>query len=130
VVLLAQSYSTSTSGSPLSGLIGAILAVFFIVVMWKIFTKAGQYGWAAIIPFYNWYVLLKIAGRPGWWLILFFIPFVNLIMYIVVAVDVAKNFGKGGGFAVGMILLPFIFFPILAFGSATYQGPAQPVRAA
>ena len=66
--------------------------------------------------------MLKVAGKPGWWLILFFIPIVNIITEIVMYVGIANNFGKGGGFAVGMIFLPFIFFPILGFGSARYQG--------
>ena len=98
------------------------VTVFFVIVMWKIFTKAGQPGWGCLIPFYNLYLLLKIAGKPGWWLILFFIPLVNLIIVIITLVALAANFGKGAGFAIGMLLLPIIFYPILAFGSATYQG--------
>ncbi|MFH1486929.1 MAG: DUF5684 domain-containing protein [Chloroflexota bacterium] len=96
--------------------------VLMIASMWRIYTKAGKPGWAIFIPFYNIYVSLKIAGKPGWWLILAFIPLVNIIIAILVAVGVATNFGKGGGFAVGLILLPFIFYPILAFGEARYQG--------
>ena len=96
--------------------------VLMLAAMWRIFTKAGQPGWACIIPLYNVYVMLKVAGKPGWWLILFFIPIVNIITEIVMYVGIANNFGKGGGFAVGMIFLPFIFFPILGFGSARYQG--------
>jgi hypothetical protein len=95
-----------------------------IAACWKIFTKAGQPGWAAIIPIYNWYILCKIVGRPGWWVILFFIPFINFIIGIIVCIDLAKSFGKGVGFAIGLILLGVIFFPILGFGSAQYQGPA------
>ena len=104
------------------GIIWLAIFIFFIVVGWKIFTKAGRPGWACIIPFYNVYVLLKIAGKPGWWLILCLIPLVNFIIAILAALGIAQNFGKGGGFAVGLILLPIIFYPILAFGSATYQG--------
>lgn len=96
--------------------------VFYIVSMWRVFEKAGQPGWAAIIPFYNIYILLKVAGQPGWWLILYFIPLVNIVIEIIVQVGVATKFGKGGGFAVGLIFLPFIFYPILAFGDARYQG--------
>ena len=95
-----------------------------IVACWKVFTKAGKPGWASIIPFYNIYVLLTIVGKPGWWLLLFFIPLVNLVIGIIVAIELAKCFGKGGGFAVGLILLPFIFMLILAFGSAKYVPPA------
>lgn len=88
-----------------------------------VFTKARQPGWAAIIPFYNYWVMLKVAGRPGWWLILLFIPLVNIVIGIIVVSDLAKSFGKGVGFTVGLILLSFVFFPILGFGSAQYRGP-------
>jgi hypothetical protein len=97
------------------------IAIFYFVTMWKVYVKAGQPGWGIFIPFYNVYLLLKIAGRPGWWLILYFIPIVNIIIDIIVAIDIAKNFGKGTGFGWGLFFLGFIFFPILAFGSATYN---------
>ena len=104
-----------------------MLAVVLVVIVsiWKVFTKAGQPGWAAIIPFYNIYVMLQIAGKPGWWLILFFIPLVNLIIQFLVFLGIAERFGKGTGFALGLMFLGIIFFPILAFGDATYQGEAQ-----
>jgi len=98
------------------------LIVFLIASMWKIYTKAGQPGWAALIPIYNIYVLIEIAGKPGWWLILFLVPFVNIVIEILVLVGLANNFGKGGGFVLGLIFLPFIFYPILGFGSAEYIG--------
>ena len=101
-----------------------VILVLSIVACWKVFTKAGKPGWASIIPIYNIYVLLTIVGKPGWWLLLFFIPLVNLVIGIIVAIELAKCFGKGGGFAVGLILLPFIFMLILAFGSAKYAPPA------
>ena len=97
------------------------LIILLIAAMWKVFSKAGQPGWAAIIPIFNVYVMCKVAGRPGWWLILFLIPIVNFIIAIIISVDIAKRFGKGVGFAIGMIFLPFIFWPILGFGSAQYQ---------
>ena len=93
-----------------------------IAAMWKVFTKAGKPGWASIIPIYNMVVLLDIAGKPVWWIILFFIPIVNLIFAILTYVGLADRFGKGGGFAVGLILLGIIFFPILGFGGAQYRG--------
>lgn len=111
-------------GSPFGGLIGLVFAILLIAAIWKIFTKAGKPGWAAIIPFYNIIVLLEIVGRPLWWLILALIPIVNIVIGIILAIDVSKSFGKGGGFAAGLIFLPFIFYPILGFGSAQYQGPA------
>jgi hypothetical protein len=104
------------------GLVWLALLVLMIAALWKIFVKAGEPGWAAIIPIYNLVVLLKIVGRPVWWIVLFLIPFVNLIMGFIVAFDLAKVFGKGAGFALGMIFLFPIFYPILGFGSAKYQG--------
>lgn len=105
----------------------AIIALI-IVSWWKIFTKAGKPGWAAIIPIYNWIVMLEIIGKPLWWIVLFLIPFVNFVIFIVVLIELAKVFGKSGGFAAGLILLGVIFFPILAFGDAKYIGasPAAP----
>ncbi len=95
--------------------------IFYIIVMWKIFVKAGQPGWGAIIPIYNIYLILKVAKRPGWWLILFLIPIVNVIILIILQFDIAKSFGKGVGFGFGLLLLGFIFYPILAFGNAKYK---------
>jgi len=98
-----------------------LFAVLMIAAMWKVFTKAGKRGWAAIVPIYNIIVLLQIAGKPVWWIILFFIPIVSLIIAILTYVALAERFGKGGGFAVGLVLLGPIFFPILGFGSAQYR---------
>jgi hypothetical protein len=99
-----------------------VVAVFMIASMWKIFTKAGKPGWAAIVPIYNLVVMLEIAGKPIWWLVLFFIPIVSIIAAIMVAVGLANNFGKGAGFGLGLAFLGPIFYPILAFGSAQYGG--------
>jgi hypothetical protein len=104
---------------------GLIFAILVIASMWRIFTKAGQPGWAAIIPIYNIYVLLQIVGRPGWWLILYFIPFVNIIVALIVSIDLAKSFGKSAAW--GVILL-FVFniigYLLLGFGDASYNGPS------
>ena len=121
------SYSASSQGQapgPLFWIFWLAFMILMIAACWKIFTKAGQPGWASIIPIYNWYVLCKIVGRPGWWVILLLIPFVNFIIGIILCIDLAKSFGKGVGFGIGLILLSLIFFPILGFGSAQYQGPA------
>lgn len=131
---LAQETSFQTSGNP-PGPLFWMCEIAFIVLMiaalWRVFSKAGQPGWAAIIPIFNVYIMCKVAGRPGWWLLLMLIPFVNLIIAIVLSVDIAKRFGKGVGFAIGMIILPFIFWPILAFGGAQYEtgAPAIPATA-
>ena len=102
-----------------------IFAVLIIAGMWRMFVKAGKPGWAALIPIYNIYVLLQIVGRPGWWLILFFIPVVNVVVALLVSIDLAKSFDKS---AVWGIILLFILnaigYLILGFGDAQYKGPA------
>jgi predicted permease len=99
------------------------LMIFIIAAMWKIYEKASQPGWAAIVPFYNLYVLLKIVGKPGWWLVLFLIPLVNYVFIIWTYNMLSKSFGKEEGFTVGLVLLGIVFFPILGFGDAKYIGP-------
>lgn len=96
------------------------VVVFLVASMWKVLTKAGQPGWACIVPIYNIIVLLRVARRPGWWFFLYLIPFVNIAVLFIISVDIAKNFGKTAGFGIGLALLSFIFYPILAWGSATY----------
>jgi hypothetical protein len=106
------------------GLLVVVELVIFVVIIagfWKVFTKAGKPGWASIIPIYNTIVLLQIAGKPLWWIVLLLIPVVNLIMLLLVCIAIAKNFGKSATFGVGLTLLGVIFFPILGFGSAQYQ---------
>jgi uncharacterized membrane protein YhaH (DUF805 family) len=125
LVLLGQSRGYQQGGEMGGGMLVFLVVYLAIVVvnivaMWRVFTKAGQPGWGIFVPFYNIYLMLKIAGRPGWWLILAFIPLVNLIL-IVIPFDIARNFGKGGGFGLGLLLLGFIFYPILAFSDAQYQ---------
>jgi hypothetical protein len=109
--------------SGVMGLVYFAVLVLVIVAMWKVFTKAGEPGWYSIIPIWSTLVLLKIVGRPMWWILLMFIPLVNLVILIIVYNDLSKSFGKGVGFTVGLILLPFIFMLILGFGGATYVGP-------
>ena len=123
-----------SSGGGIGGIIFGIIYLAFIVFVvasiWKVFVKAGQPGWAAIVPIYNIYVMTQIAGRPAWWIVLFFIPFVNYIALLIIAIDIAKSFGKGAGFGIGLWLLAPIFYPILGFGSAQYVGPSAAGAAA
>jgi len=100
-----------------------VVIVIAIVALWRIFTKAGEAGWKAIIPIYNTIILLKIVGRPWWWILLFLIPLVNIVVMIIVYNDLSKSFGHGVGFTVGLIFLNIIFFLILAFDSSRYIGP-------
>ena len=113
----------STSGG--IGAVGMIIylavLILMLVSLWKVFTKAGQPGWACIIPIFNIYIMLKIADKPGWWLILMFIPIVSLIISIMMSIGIAEKFNKGAGFGVGLALLGIIFFPILAFSDAQYS---------
>lgn len=104
-------------------LVWLALIVGIIAGFWKTFVKAGKPGWAAIVPIYNIIILLEIAGKPIWWIVLFLLPLVNIVAAVLVGIEVAKRFGKDQIFGVGLGLLPFIFYPILGFGSAQYQGP-------
>ncbi|GJQ29879.1 MAG: hypothetical protein HBSAPP03_17630 [Phycisphaerae bacterium] len=122
---LAQSGGGGGAGGLIILVIYLALIVVMIAGMWKMFAKAGQPGWAAIIPIFNIYILCKIVNRPWWWLILFFIPIVSIIAAIVIMLDLAKSFGKGVGFAVGLILLGPIFICILGFGDAKYTPIAR-----
>ena len=111
------------------GMIGMLIYLAFVIMIlasvWKIFAKAGKPGWAAIIPIYNWVILLEIVGRPVWWIVLLLIPCVNIVIMCILAVELAKSFGKDVAFAIGLILLGVVFIPILGFGSAKYQGPVN-----
>jgi hypothetical protein len=118
-VLLQQYEGGGRGASLLSSLCSFALAILVIIAMWRIYEKADKPGWAAIIPIYNIWVLLEIVGKEVWWIILFFIPFVNLIALIVVLWELAKE----AGFAIGLILLMPIFLLILGFGDSEYVGP-------
>lgn len=103
---------------------GLIFVGLYIAGLWMIFEKAGQKGWKAIIPIYNFWVLLEIVGRPQWWIILFFIPIVNFIVWIIVYLDLAKSFDKSVWWGIGLIILTWLFILLLGFGDAQYYEPA------
>jgi hypothetical protein len=121
--LTAQENQGAMIGSVIGGLLGSVFGLVVLIALWKVFTKAGKPGWAVLIPIYNLYVLLEIVGRPGWWLLMFLIPVVNVIFLVMLYFDLAKSYGKGSGFALGLIFLGPIFILILGFGSAQYIGP-------
>lgn len=102
-----------------------IISIIIIAAQWKIYKKAGQPGWACIIPIFNFYILLKIVGKPSWWLILLFVPIANFVIAIWTTNLLAKRFGKDELYTVGLLLLPIVFYPILGFGSATYTPPSS-----
>src|SRR4051794_29028394 len=119
---MAQNMANVQKGlGPILAIYGLIF-IISIVALWKLFTKAGKPGWASIVPIYNLIVLLEIAGKPAWWIVLMLIPFVNFIIAIILFIALAEAFGKGAGFGIGLAFLGIIFLPILAFGSATYRG--------
>jgi len=130
LVVVEQTGDTANQAIGAAGAVGGLVAIIvfllifivLIVSVWKVFVKAGKPGWASLIPIYNIVVYCEICGKPVWWVILFFIPFVNFFVAIILVVSIAKAFGKGTGFAIGLILLPIIFFPVLAFGDAEYMG--------
>ncbi len=108
----------------MSSLFSLIIVVLLIASMWKIFEKAGKPGWAALIPIYNFIILLEIVGKPTWWVVLIFVPIANIIVLIWVTNLLSLSFGKDTGFTVGLLLLGIVFYPMLGFGDAEYQGPS------
>ena len=125
----AYEYGSEVAGAIFGGVmifwIFIVLAVlvFGIIVTWRIFEKAGQPGWAAIIPFYNAYILYKITWGNGWWFLMLFIPIVNVVFSIITMIKLSRAFGKSDGFAVGLIFLSIIFMAIIAFDKDRYLGP-------
>ena len=107
-----------------------LIVVAMIAGMWKIFTKAGQPGWAAIVPIYNYFVMAKIAEKPMWWGALCLIPYVNIVFIIWMWNRISLRFGKSTGFTVGIVLLPIVFIPMLGFGDATYTADGGDAGAA
>ena len=108
-------------------LVGYVIGV---LPLWVIFTKAGEAGWQALIPIWNTLVLLKIAGKPMWWILLFWVPILGIVLYIFLLNGLSLSFGHGPGFTVGLVFLGLIFMYILAFDSSRYEGPGgSPVPA-
>ena len=123
-----QAYSNEAAAGMMAALgvifiIAAIVGLIIIIAFWKIFSKAGKPGWASIIPIYSSIVLLEIVGKPIWWIILLLIPGVNFIMMIIILHRLSVSFGKDIGMTLLMLFLPFIGFPVLAFGDAKYTPP-------
>lgn len=116
----------AAAGIGLFAILVYLAIVFFMIAsMWKIFGKAGKPGWAAIVPIYNLVVLLEVTRKPTWWIILMLIPLVNVIVSIIIVHQLSVSFGKDTGFTIGLLLLPIIFLPILAFGDAKYIGTSE-----
>lgn len=128
-MVLAQ-YGEYEGPSTAQTLVWLVIVVLVAASFWKIFVKAGKPGWAAIIPIYNLVVYLQIVNRPLWWIVLMLIPVVNFVVWIVLTNDLAKAFGKGVGWTLGMLFIGFVFYPILGFGSDPFVGrPTAPAKA-
>ena len=110
------------TGSDSIGLFATFaLTLLIFAGFWKTFEKAGEPGWAGIIPIYNLYVLVKISGNAWWWFILFFVPLINFVATLKISIDVAGKFNRGVLFGLGLTFLSFIFFPLLGFGGFQYR---------
>ncbi len=122
-----QDVMTFVFGSVMMLVMFAVLTLM-IVGMWKLFEKAGRPGWASIVPFYNTYVMLEIAGRPTWWFaVILLVPVAQTVFSIILAIDFVKSFGKSLGYAVLSIVFPFVIYPVMAWDAQTrYVGPAGP----
>jgi|HubBroStandDraft_4_1064222.scaffolds.fasta_scaffold1125504_1 hypothetical protein len=120
-------YSANASGGSAIVILifEAVFGILYVAGLWKTFAKAGEPGWAAIVPIYNAIVILKLGGKPWWWVL---IPVVGPIMLIIAQIELAKRFGKGAGFGIGLVFLPFIFYPMLGFGPATAGPAVAPAR--
>lgn len=127
-LLLQDDNTAATAGAIIGGtmmmIVWLVVLVVLLIGLWKVFEKAGQPGWACIVPIYNLYILMKIAGKPGWWLILYCIPIVNIVIGIIVAIAIAKSFGRSPAFGVFLLFfLSIIGYLILGFGNDRYLGP-------
>lgn len=110
------------AASTTTNLIVLAVVLLTIAAIWKVFERAGEPGWAVLVPIYNLYVLTKVARVSGWWVLAMIVPFLGIVAAFVVAIGVAQRFGKSTGFGIGIALLPFLFYPMLAWG----DGEASP----
>ena len=137
--LSAENDSLAPTMQPVSSSVGFIILVIALVItllelaaIWIVFTKANERGWASLIPIYNVFVWLRIADMSAWWFLLLLVPGADIVVWVLVDIGVAKNFGRGAGFMLGLIFFPAIFYPILAFskdprGAQLSSGEARTV---
>jgi hypothetical protein len=110
--------AAAAAASTTTSLIVLAIVLLMIAAMWKVFERAGEHGWAVLVPIYNLYILCRVAGMSGWWVLVAFIPLLNIIFMFANSIGVAQRFGKGVGYGIGLALLPFIFWPMLAWGDS------------
>ncbi|MBX3056124.1 MAG: signal peptidase I [Anaerolineae bacterium] len=121
MTLSADNIATITT---LSSIFGLALYVVFAAGLWKTLAKAGEPGWMAIVPILNWYFMVKLSGRPGWWMLMFFVPILNLVIWLMVALDTAYAFGKTTLTGILLFFLPWVMYLVLGFSDATYRKPS------
>lgn len=123
--------SGSSAGAAVAVAIVLIGSLFFIAIyvvsLWKIFAKMGQAGWSGIVPILNYVIIARLSGKEWWYGLLPLVPCIGFVFAIVLWSDLSTLFGHGGGFTVGLVLLPIVFLPILAFGDSVYQGPPEKI---
>lgn len=110
----AREATTTMSGTASLMILAFILLL--LVSMWRVYERAGEPGWAILVPIYNTYVLTRIGRVSGWWVLAMFVPLLNIVALFVVSIGVAERFNRGAGFGIGLVFLPFIFYPMLAWG--------------
>jgi hypothetical protein len=110
--------AAAAAASTTTSLVVLAVVVLMIAAMWRVFERAGEHGWAVLVPIYNLYILCRVAGMSPWWMLAAIIPFVNIIFMFANSIGVAQRFGKGVGYGIGLALLPFIFWPMLAWGDS------------
>lgn len=120
---MTLSADTLATLSMLGTVLGLVLYVVFAAGLWKTLAKAGEPGWTAVIPILNWYFMVKLSGHPGWWMLMFFVPILNLIIWLMVALDTAYAFGKTTLTGILLFFLPWIMYLVLGFSEATYRKP-------
>jgi hypothetical protein len=108
-------------GATIFVFLAAAITVVGVLGMWRVYEKAGQPGWACLVPIYNLIVWLEIAGERWWCILLYLIPGLNVIIHFLVTRDVARRFGRGPLFALGLCCAGFLFYPMLGFGPARYE---------
>jgi hypothetical protein len=119
--VLAVPLQSSDAGSIVLLLFQLLIAVIQIAGMWMVFEKADHAGWKAIIPIYNLYVMLQIGENAWWWLVLLLVPILNIYVLYKIHAGVARAFGRGIGFGLGLAFLPVLFFPLMGFGDYQYR---------
>ncbi|KOX91466.1 DUF5684 domain-containing protein [Haloarcula rubripromontorii] len=119
--VLITPLQSSDAGGIVLPLFNLLIAGIQIAGMWMVFKKAGHAGWKAIIPIYNLYIMLRIGENAWWWLLLIFIPIVNLYALYKIHAGVARAFGRGIGFGLGLTFLGVLFFPLLGFGDYQHR---------